>query len=310
MQTVALVTTWEHACGIAEYSKNLVQNCPGFDFRIISYPYDAASIRQRAQGCSLINFQYESGFLGIFSPGVMQSFGMPAVLTLHDSFPSNNRGIYPFTNEADKVIVHEHTDDGFVEIPQPIPQFSDQWSASSTLVGTAGFPLSWKGFPELARAVELVRRETSQITAVRFLAPVNPHCDTNVMERTVRQICGAVEYDKQWNTQDELIRKLSECRVVVYPYRDGKPGISSAVRMGLASRAQIVLTRCQQFKDLFGYEDEIEFCPIPPEPRQIADAILRVLENGKRPKWVLDDMNWGKAGKMYADVYKEVLGIQ
>lgn len=307
---VGLVTTWNYACGIAEYSKNLVNSCPEVDFKIVTGSFHAEHIRPKLQDVDVINFQYESGFLGIFHPGVMGSFGKPTVLTLHDSYPENNRERYPFTNEATRVVIHERTNDNFVHIPQPImvrylDDFPVTTPAKLKYVTTAGFPLEQKGFVELAYAAKILC-DRGVIDGGRYVAPKNPHCDTFSMMRTVQAVCPAIEYITQWFEQDEVIRLMGECAVSVYPYVDSKPGISSAVRLGLATGRPIVLTRCRMFRDLFDYEDEIEFSESN-SPEHIAAAVERVLANGKKPNSVLRDMNWRYAGKLYRNVYEQAL---
>lgn len=309
MLRVGLVTTWNEMCGIAEYSRNLVSNCKDIEFKILGRPYEANSLIQRAADCDVVNFQYESGFLGIFHPGVMKSFNKPTVLTLHDSHPENNRQIYPFTNEADVVIVHEKTNDNFVHIPQPIA--TDEYDSYSWIGGvqhrmavTAGFPLPWKGFELLAESVKILTN-IGVLTGGRFIGPRNPHCDTYQVQSRVKQICQA-DYITEFYPQAEVIRLMHECVVSVFPYYDGKPGISSAVRLGLVAGRPIVLSRCRQFRDLFDYEDEIEFVEGTLTPASLARAIAKVLESGKHPKSVLKDMSWERAASLYSQVYNKV----
>jgi glycosyltransferase involved in cell wall biosynthesis len=300
---VGLATTWNEPCGIAEYSKNLISSCQDIDFKILGRPYEATSLIARASDCDVVNFQYESGFLGIFHPGIMKQFNKPTVLTLHDSHPDNNRAVYPFTNEADVVVVHEKTSDGFIHIPQPVissPVLND--FANYKYAVTAGFPLPWKGFELLAQATSiLVKKEV--LAGARFIGPRNPHCDTFSVMNTVKHFLPEADYITEWYEQSEVIRLMQECPVSVFPYADCKPGISSAVRLGLAARRPIVLSRCRQFRDLFDYEDEIEFVDGTLSPESLARAITKALESGKYPKRVLEDMSWTKAAQMYKDIY-------
>lgn len=308
---VGLVTTWNEPCGISEYSRNLIASCPccrgsGVEFKILGRPYEANSLISRASDCDVVNFQYESGFLGIFSPGVMKRFNKPTVLTLHDSHPENNRAIYPFTNEADAVIVHEKTPDGFTYVPQPIVVGPELKGAPTyNYAVTAGFPLPWKGFELLAYATSILVQK-GILKSARFIGTRNPHCDTYSVMHTVKHILSDSDYITVWHEQSEVIRLMQECAVSVFPYVDCKPGISSAVRLGLAARRPIVLSRCRQFRDLFDYEDEIEFVDGTLSPETLADAITRVLENGKYPKRVLEDMSWTRAAQLYKDIYSEI----
>lgn len=315
MIRVGLVTTIasEQRCGIAEYARMLVENLPP-DIQVtqIGGPYEERKLLPRvlAGTYDIVHFNYESGFLGIFSPGVARKFGPRVIITLHDHWPSANRETYPFTAEFDRVVVHQETGEGFVHIPHGIPVLSDiEKQSVRQAIGTAGFPLPHKGILLVAFAAELMGTDWE----CTMICPESPHIDTHIMERQVRQICARTHYETAWLPQQSVMSVLSGNMINVFPYRNGKPGISAAVRMGMGTGSPMVLSRSNSFMDLWDnpkYVDEIEWIEGDADdvtPRKIVDACMRVLESQKRPKKILEDMAWPKVAEQYAELYKGLM---
>ena len=318
MIRIALVTTWGVRCGVAEHAANLVGHMkdPDIKYEIWGGPYEASLLRPKIlQGhYDIVHFNYESGFLGIFSPGVARTFGNRLVITLHDHWPRNNRVGYPFTTEFDRVVIHQKSDDiygNFRHIPQGIVPLTPQtWSPTNTTIGTAGFPLWQKRVEEVAQATALLVKETPRVTGIEMVCPESAHVDTYEMKGKVKRAFPQAVYHTAWMDQYEVMAILSKNLVNVFPYKDGKPGISASVRLGIGTGSHIVLSKCTMFEDIYNdeaYHDEVEWIEGEVTPRTIADACLRVIESGKRPKRILEDMNWTRCSQMYSDLYKEMM---
>jgi glycosyltransferase involved in cell wall biosynthesis len=319
MIRVGLVTTVasEHRCGIAEYARMLQEHLPP-DIQItqIGGPYDKNRLlpRVRAGNFDIVHFNYESGFLGIFSPGVAREFGPRTVITLHDHWPVHNLETYPFTKEFSKVVVHQETNEGFVHIPHGIPVLTEaQKRPIQNSVGTAGFPLTHKGILLVALAAALLDKKEPDKWDCLMICPENPHVNTYIMQKQVMSIFPRANYITGWMAQDTVMEMLSQNRINIFPYRNGKPGISAAVRMGLATGSQMVLSRSTSFMDLWSvpeYEQEIEWIDGDPDdvtPNAVAQACYRVMGNGKKPKKILEDMSWTKAASQYAELYRSLM---
>ena len=319
---VGLITTdWNvHRCGVAEYSRMLIENlrvvAPDIEVTPIFQPYDFWSLHPRvmAGNYDVIHFNYDSGFLGIFGAGIAEKFragGAKIMLTLCDHHDKNNREIFPFTNDFDRIIVHQQTPDGFTFIPIGIDVLENSpWSESNTTIGTAGFPLAQKRPLEVAATAAILVRETPRITGCTMVCPISQHIDTHEIGRQNKQIFPSVNYITDWLPQMEVSRILASNLVNVYPMSDGKSGISASVRMGIATGSYMVLTKCLMFADLYQnekYREEIEWVEQNPTPRSLADGVLRVLENKKRPKKILEDLNWKNSAQKYADVYRSLV---
>ena len=82
MIRVGLITTnWNvHRCGVAEYSRMLIENlgmvAPDIQVTPIFGPYDFGSIYPRTMSGSfdIISVNFDSGYVGIFAQGVAQKF--------------------------------------------------------------------------------------------------------------------------------------------------------------------------------------------------------------------------------------------
>lgn len=319
MIRVGMVTTIssQQRCGIAEYSRMLRENMDSdIDVTEIGGPYEERKLLPRvlAGNYDIVHFQYESGFLGIFTPGVARKFGSRIVITLHDAWWRDNRETYPFVNEFDRVVVHQETGEGFVHIPHGIPVLTEaERQPTKKAIGTAGFPLSHKGILLVAMAATLLDREEPNEWGCTMVCPESQHVDTFSTARQVKAVFPQAYYETVWLPQLEVMKILSGNLINVFPYRNGKPGISAAVRMGLATGSHMVLSKSTAFMDLWDnpkYCDEIGWIEGEPNdvtPRKIVAACRRVLESGKRPRKILEDMSWKKAAAQYAELYRGLM---
>lgn len=301
MIKVALVTTYAERCGIAEYAKSLVAALSGritFDI----YDRDRWDVGKiAAGGYDIFHLNYEAGlftqWFNVRELWRIKETHRPTVMTLHNSRAHN---VNPLTASFDKVVVHEKTSDGFTHIPEGIREGFNIDLPDRDTLGTAGFPFPHKGFKEVA--------ETSKIlgTGCFMIGPTSRHVDTDAVETAVKEINFRVTYIKEYWPEDKVISTLRDSAgVLMFPYQGDCSGISGAVRLGLATGRPIVLTRNQMFRDLFAYEDEIEFAQSH-NPRHLVDAVMRVTRNGKRPRRVISDMGWSKSAAMYEQLYKEL----
>lgn len=302
---VGLLTTYNEPCGLAEYAKCLVKSANGVEFTILDR--DKWNLQDILNGeFDILHVNHEWQLFGWLTKSYIEQVkatGKKVMMTLHSSC-SDNRNEY--TQAFDRVIVHEKTTDGFTHIPMGIVELEYQWLDRDyplyRTVGTSGFPIWHKRFVDIAAAAKMVRKHCF------IVAPASRHADTYAVERQVMAVNPDTEYVTEYLPQRDVIINLNATDVLVYAMGNG-PGISGSVRMGLAAKRPIVLTRCQQFHDLYDeYQDEVEFVDGEPfiNPESIAAGINRVLKNGKKPKRILEDMGWSKVGKMYEKVYSEV----
>lgn len=302
---VALMSTFGQMCGLSEYAANLIRHSTGVEFEVLtqgSWTYEALM----AAKYDVLHVNYANGQLGCedMVMNVLHHRKHNGVITQHLSNDINN--FNSFMSSFRKVVVHEKVADGTVFIPMGIPEVELNPEKFFMSIGTVGFPFPWKSLPEVAAACKILGLHC------RIIAPDTCHADTNSVERAVKQQWHLVDYDKRWLPYDYVVRSLACNAVNVFAYNTAGRGFyvdvgtSSAVRMGLAARRPVVVTRtCRQFNDLLDYEDEIEFADSH-HPQHLAEAIQRVLANGKRPNRILKDMSWTTVANQYKTLYQEI----
>ena len=279
-----------------------MNNCLGVHFKIIPRPFDLSEIK----GCDIVHLNYEAGlFAPVFSSDTflrLQQAGYKTVMTLHTSHDGNNERTGKILG-FDKVVVHEKTQDNCIQIPMGIPIERPRTTPSDTpTIGTFGFPFPWKGFTEVVLACRQL-----QMRAL-VIAPESPHADTYGMQKHLQSLYDDVEYMTGYMSQREIIDVLGTCRATAFAYHGGNYGISAACRLGLATGRPTVLSRSRQFRDLFDYEDELYFVNAG-NVGQLVQSLENALgPNNKRPKRLLKEMNWTKAGGMYRELYQSLLG--
>ena len=299
MTTVALATTWDERCGIAEYAKNLFLYCPAY-FKVI-YTLNEGAISDLARGTDILCFNYEPGLFPWLNEQTIRHFDChKKVLILHTSHEGYNRNI--FTGSFDQVVVHERTLDSFAHIPMGIPEYRPRHLPEDHFgrIGTFGFPFPWKNFPAVVSAVKSLGLMSTVI------APESSHWDANHVKQYLMDLDPNVQVITQYLEQTRVIDILGRCEVNVFAYSGANAGISGAVRQGLASARPLVLTRCRMFRDLFDYEDEITFVD-DERPDTIAKGIETALANPQKvPNRVLTDMSWEVCGQKYLELFKSL----
>ncbi len=300
---VDLVTTWEERCGIAEYALDLTTSLPDVKFVIHGRPFSPqdtfeGDIVHLIHGIVLMPHWKDTDVMKL------RNAGKKTLVTYCDTTDTWNGT--QLTRVFDRVVTHEPTlvADATV-IPHGIHTWGNPGIEPQNKIGTAGFPVGHKGFVELARVAARL--------GVGFLAvaPESPHASAPNVMAQVRSACPNAEIIMDWLPQSEVIAKLAECSVVAFTHRyvDGHTGISGSVRMGLATGRPTVIARSAQFKDLYVYSDEIYVLPTQNhDDTQLCGVVEQALRPGaKRPKRILEDMNWKRCGEMYKQAYEQLL---
>lgn len=253
----------------------------------------------------ILHVNYEPGlfrWLGAEHIAAAKAMGKRTVMTLHTSAEGNNR--HGLSAVFDRVVVHEQTTEGYTHIPEGVPVYKfsavDGEDKGANVIGTVGFPFSWKGFHQVAIASSLLGM------GCVVIAPESPHADTYAMEAVCRAAQPSIQYIKDWLSDGATIEVLHDCAVNVFAYAGGNYGISGAVRLGLAAGRPIVCTRNRQFRDLYAYENEVTFINSQ-DPNEIARGVQEALAKGVVPNQILKDMSWEVVGKQYQELYKSMM---
>lgn len=320
---VALVTSWPpELCGIASNSVNVVNHKqPDVEYKIIegcawARPFRHEQVIQQAADCDIVHLSYERNLHAGLGPGTFQQLrqmGKKLVITYHNVWPGDHQddamlAVFDVVVSQDPESPKER---GFRYIPQGIMNVETVPDDKVEMkLGQAGFPTQFKGGHILARVAKALGLN------ILMFAPTSIHADANWMESAVRYQCPQAEVIREFLPQEVIIKRLSECLVVagLYATHGGQSGISGSVRLQLGSKRPIVASRCGMYRDLFPYEDEIYFLPTDvPTFETVLPVMTQAVEDAKkgiakRPKRIVEDMDWWKCGKMYAEIYRELMG--
>lgn len=310
MITVALVTTWDEHCGIAEYAKNLIQSMHDADVKItvVARPLVFESVFERTKGFDIVHFNYSANvFTGFSNEELVRFKRQKTVVTFHDSLEEriwqvSRLGLF------DKIVVHERPNfgpafpDNVVYIPQGIRLADVQGIKKQRKLGIAGFPLPWKGFTRVA--------QRAKIFGLGCLAimPSTDHVHQDEVKKEILSIHPDAEVITDWLTHEAVVKRMAECCIAVFPYEENKVlyGTSAAVGFGLASGSPVIVSRNRQFIDLAHYTDEIYF-----QFGSLSDTIAQVMHDigigeVKMPNRILKDMNWERCAELYSQVYRQI----
>lgn len=122
-------------------------------------------------------------------------------------------------------------------------------------IGGFGFLMPHKGFLELIASAYLLRRHIPNLR-VRIHAPVYPLPASEKLFSRCRefikylQCSDIVTLDTTFREIDDLINRLRECDLLVFPYQCSQESASGAVRMALAARRPVLCTPLPIFDDI------------------------------------------------------------
>ena len=295
---VALITSWDERCGIAEYARNLTENLPGIAWEIHQRPFSWPAIARTT--ADVVHVNHEPGLMGWLEAEQLtrlKATGKKIVLTMHASNEISNKG--PLTQVADRVVLHEKTSEGFAYIPMGVPEWSGTTEEYIGLA-TAGFPFHWKGFWATAAVAKKLE------IPFRAVIPESQHGDAKFVKQQLTDICPWAEIQTRWMERQAVIDFLALAKVQVFAYWGHNAGISAAVRLGLATGRATVVSRSRQFRDLTqDYGDEVYVVQSDaPTPEQLEGVVREALTGGRRPKRILQDMHWTRVARQYEELYR------
>lgn len=153
---------------------------------------------------------------------------------------------------VDNVALFPH---GVLEVPQrPAPVLRPD---APFVIGTYGFLLPPKGFPELIEAVGLMR-DAGRDVALRMINAQYPVPQSAALVAEVKTQIAArglndhVDLCTDFLEDDESLERLSEAHLLAFPYRPTSESASGAVRQALAISRPIAVTPLPIFDDVRG----------------------------------------------------------
>jgi hypothetical protein len=323
---VALITSWPpEICGIASNAVNIVKHKePDVEYRIIegsawAYPFTDEQVREESKDCDIVHLSYERNLHAGLTPNVfheLRRMGKKTVITYHNVWPDDHQDDDML--EAFDVVVSQDPKSpersGFFYIPQGVMEVETVPDSKVEMkIGSAGFPTFFKGGHIMAQVAKELH------LGMLLFAPASIHANSEGLTREVRARVPDAEIVHDFLPQEVIARRLSECVVTTWLYGShaGQSGISGSVRLGLAAKRPMVVSKCGMYRDLYqatddngkSFEDELYFVETEsPSFEKVLPVVEQALQGLKRPKRIVEYMSWVKGGKLYAQVYRKLMG--
>lgn len=303
---VAVVSNWDERCGNGEYARNLVTQLEKrFEVTtLVSCPPDKFD-------AVVINYHPPCVHFSMDDLRRMKENGTKVILLLQESTPSVRIDSESTYCKVDAVVAHEPMDItgapvNFRTILHGLPVVNGLGEGYVDGVGTAGF-----AFPAKRMDITVKAANHLQTKAV-VIAPKHHWRDPEDLYSEWSRICYRIELTAHWLPQEEVVRRLAKCAMVVYFAEEGDaPGQSGSALIMAAAERPMIIKRCRKTKMMQQYDDELYFVETEQEVYRAASEIWEKLKAGepvKRPKRLIEDMSWNTTGRQFCDLVEELCG--
>lgn len=329
MQTrIALVTNFDERCGNAQYGRDFARHLPSFTGveGVDSFPHcrnvlsHMGSAVSRKYRVAVIN--WHPARVEISTPLVhaLRSAGLKVVLILQNSFDwQHSVGSDDLLAQCDAVVAHEPMDilyDGqpaknFHYIPHGIVLKSAVTygieEAITHCIGTAGWPFSWKRPDVVARAAFHCS------LPAKIFCPEYPGFTWPTAE-WVRMAGGNAYMIQEWMLEAAVVKILSSCKFNIFWFQsqnvEDQFGQSGSVRLGVAARRPMIISRHRKFKMLLAeYPEEFYVADTEEEVYTLAKQLSTDIDAGREvrvPMKCVIKQNWWRAAERYWEVIQSL----
>lgn len=366
---VAMVTTWNSKCGVAEYTKMEVEATgKSVDFEI--YPNygvdlltpDKENVHKRVwhsafegnmdalvdelllSNNEIVHFQFNFGFFDLtqFGNAVEKlSVEKKVVITFHKTDEADVlgkivclRSISQQLNRCHALVVHQQKDiqnlvnygirrdlihlinHGQITYPLISADYAKKTNNinSSIVIGSYGFLLPHKGIKEVIYAVAELKKKHTDILYI-------PTCalhDSPISRDYYKECLAAVEelgltdnirFVTDFLPNEESIKYLQCCDMLVMPYKPTSESASGAVRFCLAPQRPLITTTQPIFDEFKDCAYQIPEC----NPQLIAKAIEDVWTSDKKEESIkqigrkIVETRWYNIAEQFTKLYNDLV---
>lgn len=299
MKTVGILSNLHEKCGSADHGRYLAKELRHYYNVLLSDKGPELS------GCDVVIINWHPARIKLTDEMVrgFQRLGSKVIVIYQNTLGVNTVERISSLDLADAVITHEPISRPTEVIPVGIWIVKGLAEKVEPMIGTAGFPFPWKQLEITAGVAK------SLGVKYRLMAPYYDYDkeaeDLPGYIKGISDILGPLaDIHNEWLPVEDVIRELSECAVNVFWFNSqglgALQGQSGSVRIGLAARRPIIISRHRKFTTLFPYEDELYIADTVEQVREFAEGILQAPEKAKRPKRILSEMGWPAAGRKHA----------
>jgi len=363
---VAMVTTWNSKCGIAEYSKmEVLASRHNVDYEI--YPnygveltsHDEEFVQKRlwkeskdetletlykallGSSADIVHIQFHYGlFTNLLSlENLIERLVLKkkVIVTFHktadDKFGTkilSLKSLVSSLNKCSALVVHQPEDvdrlksyrirpelikligHGQIVYPWYPSKIQKQFLGinSQFVIGSYGFLLPHKGIKEVIQATALIKKEIPDVLYMPVCA-LHPASESYELLKECREeiersgLKENVKMITDYLSNDESMKYLQACDVVVMPYKPTQESASGAVRFCLAAQKPLVTSSQHIFDEFSNYAVRIKDV----NPEEIACGIKEALQAETAKKLVqkareyIEKTSWHKTAEKFYDLY-------
>lgn len=316
---IEILTNTDERCGNAQYARNLR------DYLL----NDSEATKQMAdiQLCVDVRAPHPDVLIVNWHPAKVtvtaemvktwQSWGIKVILILQNSFDwGHHIGNNDLLALCDAVVAHEPMDvkynwqpaQNFHYIPHGILEVKlrEKEDLHPPTFGMAGFPFTWK------RPDVLVKAAKRCDVYARIFAPKYPGYSYG-SDSWHRLYEGRVVMHENFLDEQNIVSILSKNILNIFWFKSqdvhDRYGQSGSVRLGIAAKRPMIISRHRKFRDLLPYEDCFYICDTEEEVYETSEEIYKKVFAGepvKLPERVFEDQKWSKAAQKYWSVIRSI----
>ncbi len=366
---VAMVTTWNNRCGIAEYTKMAVEASSYYvDYQI--YPNYGADLLKKDEpfvkkrlwhsayegsldvlaeelircNSDIIHFQFNYGFFELMDLArAIKKIVLlkPVVITFHKTVDSDVGGkivslrrIVEALNMCSALVVHQRQDQeylvrigikeqlvylirhGQVVYPEIAPEYRKKEFSikSSFVIGSYGFLLPHKGIKEVIQAVAELKKTYPDVLYMPICAlhesdESKEYLKECLIEAEKLEIQNHVRFITDYLQNDQSMRYLQTCDLMIMPYKPTQESASGAIRFCLSALRPTITTKQSIFNEFKECTYQIERT----DKNEIIKAIQAVTDVEVRERLIqsmkqdINNCSWYNTAKELYGLYRKLI---
>lgn len=340
LKILQVVSSWGKNCGIAEYSKELIESIESSNKTISVFPSNDLPkliTHVKNKNYNVVVFQHEYSFFQdrfMFEKALdeLKQMDIKTVIELHTYSPHKTYNDM-IIDKADEIIVHcEDFKDKLImnrpinnvnvvnmgckeKVAFDLLELKEELGINKKhpIIGSFGFMRDQKGYKEIAGAVLELSKE--KYPDIKFLLVSPKHeFGSDVYDEQIYQyfekigITDKIIIIREYMPENKLAKVLACADLFVLNYKSSRAGggNSAAIKTIMRTQRPIIATDTLYFKDLTNEVYKISST----DKNSIKEAIIELYDNPKLRKQYVDRSNvfieqnsWENISKKHLDIY-------
>ncbi|BCX79966.1 glycosyltransferase [Campylobacter sp. 19-13652] len=342
---IAIISTYNTKCGIAEYSKYMQESLLNNGCNVNIYSWDDISYKNYINKDNLFGnldinenivwLQYHFSFYDINKRlkndiKLLKDNDKIIVITLHSvrqilNHKKDEQLNWSETlNEFDRVFVHNINDlnalkaIGIIDNAVLIPHASqgdiskNNQNLSKLKIGFFGLLLPHKNLQELIKAFsKFLKNQQAELHLIASIVNEDSRREFLECSKLIKKL--HIENHITWNTDflplNQVNNILTQCDVIIMPYLQSEEGASGAARIALSCCKNLIVSPSEIFDEL----REVSISTLGYDSEDILFSLKNYINNPidknrleARKKW-LQEHDWKNISKRYLSIFQSIL---